>query len=431
MAALETKPDATPESAIAALFASVRAELPGGAWLQPLRIEAMSRVQRDGLPHRRVEAWKYTDFRNKLAAGPALATPAEPMSPSLFADLKAHRLHLSGGKVVSAPATDDLPDGVEVLSLAEALAMPSLWLRQWLQPTTSAIENLNLAFASDGALIRVGRGIQVIAPVILRTTLGPGMAYTRNVIALEQNAELTLIEIEDGQPETQGFASTVTAIMLEPGARLRHLRLTASDGQSLVVRSDNADLARDASYRGIVVSSGAALARQQSTARLTGTGADYSLACAYATGEAEHTDFTLDVTHEAPHTVSRIVAKGIAAGNGHAVVQGKVTVKAEAQKTDSHQLSRALLLSPHAEIDQKPELEIFADDVKCGHGAAIGALDADQLFYLRSRGIAEAEARNLLVAAFLGEVTDRLPDPYRAPVEAWLTGRMAKIGAAS
>ncbi|MBP6012146.1 MAG: Fe-S cluster assembly protein SufD [Alphaproteobacteria bacterium] len=431
MAALETKPDATPEGAIAALFASARANLPGGAWLQPLRAEAIARLQRDGLPHRRVEAWKYTDFRNKLAPEIALAASAEATPPNLFADLKAHRVQLSGGKVVSAPNTDDLPDGVEVLSLAEALTMPSLWLRQWLQPTANAIENLNLAFASDGTLIRVGRGIQVAAPVILRTTLGPGMAHTRNVIALEENAELTLIEIDDGQPATQGFMSTVAAITLEPGARLRHLRVTASDAQSIVVRSDNVDLARDASYRGIVVSSGAALARQQSTARLSGTGADYSLACAYATGEGEHSDFTLDVTHEAPNTVSRIVAKGIAAGNGHAVVQGKVTVKAEAQKTDSHQLSRALLLSPHAEIDQKPELEIFADDVKCGHGAAIGALDADQLFYLRSRGIPETEARNLLVAAFLGEVTDRLPDPYRAPVEAWLAGCMAKIGAAS
>jgi Fe-S cluster assembly protein SufD len=111
-------------------------------------------------------------------------------------------------------------------------------------------------------------------------------------------------------------------------------------------------------------------------------------------------------------------------------VQGRVIVKPDAQKSDSHQMSRALLLTPHAEIDQKPELEIFADDVKCGHGAAIGALDANQLFYLRARGIPEHEARNMLVAAFLGEVTERLPDPYRAAVEAWLATRMAAVAGA-
>jgi Fe-S cluster assembly protein SufD len=173
------------------------------------------------------------------------------------------------------------------------------------------------------------------------------------------------------------------------------------------------------------------LARHQASARLTGTGAAFSYASAYAAGEAQHTDFTLDVAHEAPHTTSRIVAKGVAAGTGHGVVQGRVIVKPDAQKSDSHQMSRALLLTPHAEIDQKPELEIFADDVKCGHGAAIGALDANQLFYLRARGIPENEARNLLVAAFLGEVTERLPDPYRAPVEAWLESRMAAMAGAA
>jgi Fe-S cluster assembly protein SufD len=135
----------------------------------------------------------------------------------------------------------------------------------------------------------------------------------------------------------------------------------------------------------------------------------------------------MEVAHEAAHTRSRIVAKGVASGTAHGVVQGRVIVKPEAQKSDSHQLSRALLLTPHAEIDQKPELEIFADDVKCGHGAAVGALDANQLFYLRARGIPEHEARKILVAAFLGEVTELLPEPYRAPVDSWLAARMAAV----
>ena len=428
MAAVETKSDTSPESALAALFAQARADLPG-TWLQSARSEAMARLQRDGLPHRRIESWKYTDFRNQIEPGLALARSSQGGEPSLFTDLAAHTLHIAGGRAVAAPKAENLADGLEVMSLAEALAMPSLWLRQWLQPSEDAITNLNLAFASDGALIRVGKGIHVATPVLLRSSLGQGMAHTRNVIALEEGADLVLIEIDEGVATEQSLSTAVTAITLEPGARLRHLRVSANGLRSVAVRADNVEVAKDASYRGIVLSSGAALARQQTTARLSGPGAACALACAYAAGEGEHTDFKIDVAHDAPHTNSRIVVKGVAAGNGHGVVQGRVVVKAEAQKTDSHQLARGLLLSPHAEIDQKPELEIFADDVKCGHGAAIGALDANQLFYLRSRGIPEADARNLLVGAFLGEVTDRLPDPYRAPVETWLARRMTEITA--
>lgn len=424
MAALETTVERSPESALVALFAKVRADLPGASWLQPLRAEALNRVTRDGLPHRRIESWKYTDLRNKFPVRLDLAAGGGAVGADVFEGLKAHRLSIVGGKVGAVP--DDVPDGLEVMSLADALAMPSLWLRQWLQPTGDAVENLNLAFATDGALIRVAKGLKVKLPVLVRSSLNEAaMAHTRNVIALEEGAELTLVELDDGSAE--GFVSTVMAISLEPGARLRHLRVTANEGASIVVRADTIEVARDAEYRGIAASSGAALARQQAVARMTGPGGSFSSVCAYAAGEGAHTDFTLEVAHEAPHTTSRIVSKGVASGTGHGVVQGRVIVRQAAQKSDSHQMSRALLLTPHAEIDQKPELEIFADDVKCGHGAAIGALDADQLFYLRARGIPENEARNLLVAAFLGEVTERLPEPFRGPVEAWLATRMAHI----
>ncbi len=429
MAAVETTADVSHESALVALFAKVGASLPGASWLQPLRAEALNRVTREGLPHRRLEAWKYTDLRNKLAHGFDLASGKDVSDADVLDGLKGHRVRIVGGKVVGVP--DDVPDGLEVISLAEALGMPSLWLRQWLQPTDEAVENLNLAFASDGVLVRVARGLAVKQPVIVRSTLSEAaMAHTRNVIVLEEGAELTLIELDDGAAPGQSFATTVTAISLEPGARLRHLRVTANEGASVVVRADTIEVGRDASYRGIVASSGAAVARQQASARLTAPGAAFARACAYAAGEGQHTDFTMRVTHEAPHTTSRIVSKGVAAGSGHGVVQGLVVVRSEAQKSDSHQLSRALLLTPHAEIDQKPELEIYADDVKCGHGASIGALDESQLFYLQQRGIPEAEARSMLVGAFLGEVTERLPEPYRAPVDAWLTARMTQVTAA-
>lgn len=428
-----TQPSAnptSPESEIVALFAKSRAALLGPAWLQTARAEALARMMRDGLPHRRLEAWKYTDFRNKLASGLELAQGKSGGSRSIFEGLKAHRIDVNGGILARAPIAEDLPDGLEILSLAEAIAMPALWLRQWFRPNDTTLDNLNLAFAGGGALVRVGQGTRVADPVFLRHRLSESgaAAHTRSVIALEEGAELTLIEVDEGTVETQSFANTVTAITLEPGARLRHIRVTANGAPSLVVRNDTIEIARDAAYEGVILSSGAALARQQLQARLTGPGGAFDLACAYAAGDAQHTDFAIEIVHEAPNTRSRVLSKGIASGSGHAVVQGRVIVKSEAQKSDSHQLSRALLLSPHAEIDQKPELEIFADDVKCGHGAAIGALDLNQLFYLRARGIPEREARNMLVAAFLGEITERLPLGFwRERVESWLTERMAHI----
>jgi Fe-S cluster assembly protein SufD len=216
--------------------------------------------------------------------------------------------------------------------------------------------------------------------------------------------------------------------VLERGARLHHIRITTNAAPAMVVRTDTVEIAREAAYQGVILSSGAALARQQMQARIIGPGASFELACAYAAGEGQHTDYAIELIHEAPHTLSRILSKGIASGNGHAVVQGRVVVKPEAQKTDSHQLSRALLMSPHAEIDQKPELEIFADDVKCGHGAAIGSLDPNQLFYLRARGIPEAEARNMLISAFLGEVTGKIHlEAWRERVDTWLGARMAQV----
>jgi Fe-S cluster assembly protein SufD len=433
MAALESNADRTHESALATLFAGARASLPGTAWLHPLRAEALARVNRDGIPHRRVEAWKYTDLRNRLSTALTLAQGNGTPPASIFEGIGAHHVDIVGGKVKRTPRGDDLPDGLEVISLAEALTTPAAWLRAWLEPNSDVLQNLNLAFATDGALIRVGRNLKVTRPILLRTTLTEAgvMANTRSVIVVEEGAELTLIELDDGATDGQSLANARTSIALEPGAHLRHLRITANQGTSLVVNNHDIELARDASYEGVVLSAGAAMARQQTSARLTGPGANFHLACAYPVGEGEHTDYTFEVTHAAPHTTSRLLAKGVASGTGHGVVQGRVTVQPEAQKTDSHQMSRALLLTPHAEIDQKPELEIFADDVKCGHGAAIGSVDPNQLFYLRARGIPEHQARNLLVAAFLGEVVERVPIEFRGPVETWLAARMSAIGGAT
>lgn len=301
----------SPESEFAALFAKARTSLPGPAWLQTVRTEALGRIVRDGLPHRRIEAWKYTDLRNKLAPGLELARGKGDGSRSVFDGLKAHRVDINGGVVARAPKADDLPDGLEILSLAEAIGMPALWLRQWLQPSDLVLDNLNLAFVRDGALVRVGKGKRVADPVLLHHRLCESgtCANTRSVIALEEGAELTLIEIDDGTVDAQSLTNTVTKIVLEAGARLRHIRVTATAAPGIVVRTDNIEVARDAAYEGIILSSAAALARQQLQARMIGPGGSFEIACAYAAGEGQHTDYAIELVHEAANTRSKSCPK--------------------------------------------------------------------------------------------------------------------------
>lgn len=420
-----------PEAEFAALFAAVRAQLPGPAWLQSLRTEALAAFLREGLPHKRLERWKYTDFRTRFAGGLALAQGDESEVPiDLFDGLNAHRVALTNGRARRAPEPDQLPDGVEIMRLADALATPALWLKPWLRADRSALESLNLAFMTDGVLIRVGAGKRVTLPILLHSALSqPGvMAQTRSIVMLEEGAELTLIEVDDGAPSSQSFANSVMALSLDQGARLHHLRLVAAQGPSLLVRTDQAEVGRNARYEALVFSSGAALARSDLNVSLADARAAFDLAGAYIASGAELSDITFTVSHDAPHTTSRMLVKGVAGGESRAAVQGSVVVKPDAQKSDSHQLARGVLLSQRAEIDQKPELEIFADDVKCGHGAAIGALDGEQLFYLRSRGVPEAQARAMLIAAFIGEVIQRLgAGDWQTRVSDWLDSRLAIV----
>jgi Fe-S cluster assembly protein SufD len=330
MAAPDIKPDTdTLESSLATLFAEVHASLPGPTWLAPLRTEAMARVARDGFPHKRIEAWKYTDLRNKLSAPFTIAAPAtaDTSAPSLFEALSAY--HIDAG----APSRGDEPDGLEIINLADALATPAAWLRPWLQPGDDALRNLNLAFAATGTLIRVGAGVKVKRPIALRSLLNEAgvMTNARSVIMLEEGAELTLVELDEGEAPGQSLANLVTSITLERGARLKHLRLTAATGANVIIRNHDIEIAKDASYESVLVSSGTELVRHQTTARLTGEGANFDVACAYAASADEHTDLTFAINHDAPHTTSRLLTKGVAASHGHAVIQGRVVVKPEAQ----------------------------------------------------------------------------------------------------
>jgi len=417
------------DGGVADQFASLTDSLPGSDWMQKLRADALVRFIQTGLPHRRVEWWKYTDLAPRVEAGlvPAKPTPGTSRPRIALSPASAIEVELSEGVVTRLPQAG-LPDGLEVMALRDALAVPSLWLRPWLQPGAGAIDNLNLAFATDGVLIRAGRGCKISQPITIRSWMStPGaMAHVRNVVELEEGAELTLIEIDQAGADRQSFATSRTSFDLAKAAKFHHIRIIAGTERAITIRSDAIDLGVDADYRGLVLTGGPGLSRQDMTVRLNGEGARYDVACGYAAGSGQLADVSQEIMHAAPRTVSRILVKGIASGSGHGVVQGRVHVTKTAQQTDSHQLARGLMLTPGAEIDHRPELEIYADDVKCGHGAAVGALDDSQLFYLQSRGIPAGDARNLLVGAFFAELTARVPDTLREDLEAWIAANMTR-----
>lgn len=422
------------DGAAEAAFASIRETLPGSGWMQQIRADALARFLQSGLPHRRLEWWKYTDLAPRVTAdlAPARPSPGTARPRTLLAGTRAIEIGIAEGQVVSLPR-DNVPDGVEIMALRDALAVPSLWLRPWLQPSAQPLDNLNLAFVSDGALLRIGRGIQVAHPICMRTWLStPGsMAHLRNVIVLEDGAEATLVDLEIASADRQVFATNRTSIQLGVGARLRHIRIIEGSTTAITTRSDAVELAANASYEALTLVSGPGLSRQDLSVSLDGEGARYDVACGYAAAAEQLADVSLEVLHSAPRTTSRILAKGIASGNGHGVVQGRVHVRKDAQQTDSHQLARGLMLTPGAAINHRPELEIYADDVKCGHGAAIGTLDENHLFYMQSRGIPAAEARQLLVSAYFADLTGRVPDAMREDVDAWVASHMTHAGGAA
>lgn len=405
-------------------WSQAAASLPGGDWMRQIRADALARVVRSGLPGRRDEAWKYADLANmRTMALPLAEAVRVPVEAKAAVSADAHHVSIANGRVTQIPVPASLPDGFEVLRLADTLDVPSLWLRPFLEPSGSVIDNLNLAFATDGVLVRVGRGMTVASPLVVHNSasLSGTMSHDRSAIVLEEDARLILIEITGADATRDALATSRLAINLGRGASLVHIRLSSGTQGAALVQDGSVELAAGARYGHVALSRGAGLLRQQANVRLAGEGAQCDIACAYAAPGGHQVDLSITLHHAAPRTTSRLLAKGIAARKGRGVVQGRVVVDEAAQGTDSHQMARGLLLSEGAEIFHKPELEIYADDVKCGHGATIASLDPTQMFYLQSRGIPATEARDMLLEAFVQQVTDHAPDALREDLMAWAT----------
>jgi Fe-S cluster assembly protein SufD len=345
------------------------------------RAEALESFRVRGMPHRRFEHWRYSDLRAVLDAGQVAAAGTAKWQ------------------------IEKLPAGVEVFDLAQPDAP------DWVMKTFGNVGNRRtmveaaLAFSEGGVALRIPAGKKIADPIRL---LISGQGNLRWLIVLEEGASATLFE-----PHTMdsGYLRNVGVEMtLAEGAELTHVRCAPFSPKSYTVELMALDLAKNAKYRGHFANFGARLSRTELHAVLGGEGAETHLSGVTVVGLEGHSDVTTHIEHAAPHTTSTQLFKYVAGGKSRAAYQGKITVREGAVGSDSRQTARALLMSQRAEADLKPELIIFADDVKCAHGATIGDLDAESLFYLRSRGIPEKEARRLLLHAFLEEAVEAIGD---------------------
>jgi Fe-S cluster assembly protein SufD len=369
------------------------------------REAAAALLRRTGLPGPRDEAWKYTSLRplGDVSFHTALTDagdhPAPLALPYLGALADTPRLVFVAGRYRSDLSV--LPQYVTARRFAGHLREAGADAAS----DQDRLVALNTLLAEDGALLEVAAGTDAGTLLLIHMSADlsgtPTSFHPRHEFLVREGAALTLVEISAGTGTY--LHNPVIDIELETGARLAHLRLQIESPQAFHIGTVRASLAEGATYDSFSLILGGKLARSEIHARLHGRQSHAALNAAQVLRGSQHADFSTVVSHEAPCGTSRQTVKNVLDGHARGVFQGKIEVARAAQKTDGYQMNQALLLSPHAEIDSKPQLEIFADDVKCSHGATVGELDADQLFFLRSRGIPLAEARSLLVRAFLSE----------------------------
>lgn len=423
-------------------IAARRGDLPGAdhSWVADLRDRAASAFADHGLPTRRTETWKYTDLRSLHRAefSPAASTDVAASAIGPHGLEGAHVVLLVDG--VFSPAMsqlDDLPDGLEIASLAEALAAGDRTLCRKLGEAADldqpGFASLNTALMQDGAICRVADGATIDRPIQLLFVTTGGLAaetHLRNLIVLGENSQATVLQSHVSLGPSSGFCEMVSETILGQGANLRHITRQDQSAAAWHVGLMAARLGRDARFDSFVLSTGARLARNEIRVSLDGPGADCRLNGIALVRGRQHCDNSTDMDHAEGQCRSSQLYKHVLDDRARSVFQGRIHVAPDAQKTDAHQMNRNLLLSRNAQADSKPELIIHADDVKCSHGATVGDLDQDAIFYLQSRGIDAMTARNLMVRGFAAEMIDDLPDDaIRAHLDAAITGWLDHMAA--
>jgi Fe-S cluster assembly protein SufD len=416
--------DAKTETALSEAFAVARDRLPGAGKIAEARQQAFEAYERAGLPHRRIEDWKYTDLRAlmrevlPLAAAPdAAALSRAGAALKLHAIEGARRLVLVDGVFVPMLSeTDNLEKGLGIRTLREVLEAGDTAIPPQLFAAGSAdpMVALNSAMMTDGVVIEVADGAALSRPLhIVHIASGaqPAAMFTRSLMKIGHSASATLVEsyiAAAGAKTYQVHDSLVLAI--GDGARLDHVRLIEDGREAFNISSSVVTLGAKSHFNTFGMTSGSHVSRYQAVIAFAGEGSRVETNGVNLLNGRQHADSTLFLDHAVPNCTSREIFRAVVDDRGHSVFQGRINVRPQAQKTDAKMMTRALLLSDEAEADNKPELEIFADDVTCGHGATTGALDESLLFYLRARGLSEKEAQALLIQAFVGEAIESIAD---------------------
>jgi Fe-S cluster assembly protein SufD len=419
----------------------------GPDWWRAARRAARARFEACGLPTSRQEAWRHTPLGELTATSFAPAggeTAAEPLAHEpVSLDLEGPLLELVDGRPGAdlATATTGLPDGVVFCTLDEALRrfpdeVRSLLAMRGDEPEAEAFEALNGALVENGALLLVPAGRVLEQPLRLRFRSSGAAAgsdapasHPLTLIRLGEGARAQVIEEFVGAADRVYLTNAAARVEIGANARLDHYRLQLQGEAAFHVDSLRARQGRDSRYRAYGFDLGGRLARHDLRAVLDGEGADCRLFGLYMPHGAQHVDNRTVLDHARPHGDSRELYKGVLDDRSSSVFSGRIVVRQDAQKTDAKQSNPNLLLSPSALAHTQPQLEIYADDVKCTHGATVGQIDAEAIFYLRSRGIPERQARDLLVHAYAGEVLDAIGlEPLRAELERRVSARLGGGG---
>ena len=407
-------------------------------WMRHTRDAALERFLALGFPTTRDEDWKYTSVaaieKRNFSSVPVSLDGVSAEQVQRLAFPGSHRLAFVNGRYAAAlSCIDALPRGAVVTNLAAALAAHPERLEAWLAPDThtetgsNGFAALNAAFWADGAYIDLAAGVSVEQPIhLLFITSEADLAtHPRNLVHAAAGAHAVIIEHHVGAEDASYLTNALTQIRADTGAVLTHIKLQQESLRGFHIAAIQAQQAQDSRWTSHSFALGGLLSRSDIATRLEAPGSAADLIGLYLADGRQHMDHHTRIDHASPHGTSRELYKGVLDGASRAVFNGRVIVHPDAQQTDAQQVNRNLLLSERAEVDSKPQLEIYADDVKCSHGATVAQLDPDQVFYLRSRGMDDASARALLVFGFAEEVVERVEfTPLRTRLEGLLRGRL-------
>lgn len=404
------------ETALIDAFGERLSLLPGDGEVMVRRDNAIEALKA-GLPTKRIEAWHYTDLRRLLTTVPPHDETAHVTAIAPLLQGSAVLPVLNGVSTNKLPAIE----GVTIQQLSEKLVDGSFAEALELGGTDDAIGAVNTAFVADGYFVDIAAGTALEAPLELQNMQAGGQVHVRFPVRVGAGAKATVVERQTG--EGAALVSSVSQLLVGEGAEVLWLIVQNQADGATQLSQFKAELGKDAKLTLFILNAGGRLVRQEIIVNAKGEGAIFTLRGVNLLSGDSHTDVTMVLDHSVPNTSSTEVIRNVVTGKAHGVFQGRINVAQYAQKTDAKMACNTLLLSDDGEFSSKPELEIFADDVQCGHGATVTEIDRNHLFYLMARGIDEKTARGLLVKAFVAEVIEELEDePTVEALEALLDG---------